>query len=80
MSYVRFSEADVYVYLDCGGWIACCACRLSDNWQHASTDAIVAHLHEHVQVGHDVPQHIFDALEADREENEAFIAGGPYER
>lgn len=74
MSYVRFSEADVYVYADIGGYLCCCACRLKEPWEHYSTDGIVAHLRKHQEAGHDVPDHVFEALAVDRDENDAWIA------
>lgn len=83
MSYVRFSEADVYVYSDVGGYLCCCGCLLKEPWEHYSTDSMLAHLCKHKEAGHDVPSHVFEDLEADRVENEAFIAhiknGGTYE-
>lgn len=30
MSYSRFSHADVYVYMDCGGYLRCCGCILQE--------------------------------------------------
>jgi hypothetical protein len=75
VSYCRFSEADVYVYCHVGGYLCCCACSLSDDWEHDSTDAMVAHLREHIAAGHFVPDDVIPALEADREENDAFIRG-----
>jgi hypothetical protein len=69
--------SDVYVYLDCGGWLACCACRIegmSGRWEHYSTDAMIAHLRAHIAAGHTVPADVIPALEADRAENDAFIA------
>ncbi len=76
MSYCRLgADSDVYVYLDCGGHLACCAC-LSDEWAHNSTDAMIAHLREHIAAGHDVPGDVIPALEADRAENDAYIATG----
>jgi hypothetical protein len=76
MSYCRFSHADVYVFLAVGGYLECCACRLDENnWTHASTDAMVAHLREHIAAGHVVPDDVIPALLADREENDAFIDG-----
>jgi hypothetical protein len=78
MSYCRFSdESDVYVYSDVGGWLSCCSCALVDDsqqWRHFSTDAMIAHLREHIAAGHDVPDDVILALEAHREENDTFIA------
>lgn len=74
MSYCRFGEADVYVYLHVDGHLCCCWCRLSDDWEHPSTDAMIAHLREHIAAGHYVPDDVIPELEADRQENDTFIA------
>lgn len=75
MSYARFGNgSDVYVYLDVAGHLSCCACSLSDDWQHYSTDAMVSHLAEHEAVGHAVPDFTIPALKAERVENDAYIA------
>lgn len=61
MSYARFSDhSDVYVYADVNGYVACCGCRLGDQWDFHSAEAIVAHLHEHDDAGHKVPSDLFD--------------------
>jgi hypothetical protein len=84
MSYARFSNADVYVYLDCDGYLNCCACSLNADESDAlfpgsthchSTDEMLAHLAEHVAAGHDVPASCTERLAAEREENDAFMAG-----
>jgi len=74
MSYVRFGEADVYVYADVAGYLCCCGCSLNKDWQHYSTDAIIAHLREHQQAGDHVPEYVFEDLLADKEENDRWIA------
>jgi hypothetical protein len=78
VSYCRFGEADVYVYLDCGGYLCCCGCILPDEvdrqWQHHSTADMVAHLRKHQQADHDVPESVIAELEARREENDKWIA------
>ncbi len=75
MSYARFGwdGSDVYVYLHVGGYLCCCACSLTDDWRHTSTDAMIAHLREHIAAGDTVPADVIPALDADREENDAFI-------
>ena len=60
MSYSRFSNADVYVYADVGGYVACCGCILGDKWDFHSAAEIVAHLREHAAAGHDVPDYLLD--------------------
>lgn len=78
MSYARFGwdNSDVYVYLDCGGYLTCCACgRWASPWpKFYSTDDMVAHLREHQSKGDVVPDDTFVELEADRAENDAWIA------
>ena len=75
MSYARFAgESDVYIFLDVGGYLNCCGCLLSDGSAHyRSTDAMIAHLHEHRKQGQRVPESAFEDLENDREENDEFI-------
>jgi hypothetical protein len=77
MSYCRFGEADIYVFLDIGGYLNCCGCMLdseSSSAQAYTTDDMIAHLREHQAEGHDVPEDVIEALEADREENDRWIA------
>lgn len=76
MSYVRFGEdeSDVYVYLDCDGYLCCCACRLGEAWQHYSTEACLAHLDAHRAAGHCVPDHCIEGLKAHASENDEWIA------
>lgn len=69
MSYSRFSFADVYVYMDVNGSLACCGCWLGDDWYFDSTKAMIAHLAEHRAAGHDVPDGIEDSLREDDAEN-----------
>lgn len=73
MSYCRFSNADVYVYMDVGGYLCCCGCSLSDDGRHYGTSDMVAHLREHIAKGDDVPDDVIPALEADAAENDAEI-------
>jgi hypothetical protein len=78
MSYARFGwdGSDVYVYLCVDGHLECCACLLSTDWKHRSTDDMIAHLRTHQAAGHTVPPHVIPKLEANRDENDAFIAAG----
>src|SRR5688572_16988801 len=55
--------------MDVNGSLACCGCRLGDEWYFGSTDAMIAHLAEHRAAGHDVPDGIEDDLRADDTEN-----------
>lgn len=72
MSYSRFGAegSDVYVYMDVGGYLCCCACSLGPSSFHADgTQAMVDHLAEHVAAGHSVPAHVVPEVWADDVEN-----------
>lgn len=61
MSYVRWSEADVYLFGSVYGGIECCGCAL-DHYSlsfYAEAD-LLAHLYEHVAAGHYVPARLFE--------------------
>lgn len=77
MSYCRFLEGDVYVYLSVGGYLECCACSLMEeevfSFTAKNTGDMVKHLWEHQNKGHYVPEHTFDDLWLDHEENMEFI-------
>ena len=76
MSYARFGweGSDVYVFLSVDGCLECCACSLNPESEcFDSTDAMLAHLREHVAAGDTVPEHTFARLEENREENDAHI-------
>lgn len=97
MSYSRFSNADVYVFMSCDGVLECCGCILQEReWVDDptrpifkgyfkdvepiiaacfdSTQGMVDHLTLHRAAGHDVPDHIEDALRADDAENFGGVA------
>lgn len=69
MSYSRFGYADVYVFMNVGGYLSCCGCWLSDREDYYSTADMIAHLAEHRAAGHDVPDGIEDELLADDHAN-----------
>ena len=73
MSYARFSNGDVYVFMHVNGWLECCACWLShgewESFQAASTQIMVDHLKKHEVAGHKVPRDIYDYLWEDDKEN-----------
>ena len=73
MSYCRFGEADVYVFVNAGGWLECCGCVNDENWHYYSTDDMIAHLKEHKSTGDNVPDYVFTDLLKDKEENDAYI-------
>ena len=80
MSYARFGwgGSNVYVFLDVGGYLRCCACWLTQftdpDPRFTTTAAMVDHLREHVVAGHMVPDETIADLLADAEENDAWIA------
>lgn len=69
MAYSRFSYADVYVYMDVNGTLACCGCRLGNEWDFNSTQAMIDHITEHRLAGHNVPVDLEERLRADDAEN-----------
>lgn len=75
MSYSRFLEADVYVFMNGSGWLECCMCFLVREHQDeisfkaSDTDTMIAHLKKHIAAKHYVPQHVFDDLITDDKEN-----------
>jgi hypothetical protein len=78
MSYCRFLEADVYVFMHVSGHLECCACFMSedawDSFEAHSTQEMIDHLNKHKAAGHDVPERVFKELWDDDAEN--FPAGG----
>lgn len=80
MSYCRFPEGDVYVFLSVWGHLECCACSIESakngnlsSFEAFTTDSMVSHLKEHQAAGHDVPEHVFADLRHDQEENDSWI-------
>jgi hypothetical protein len=75
VSYARFGAdgSDVYVYLDCGGYLCCCACPLGAPWEYETTAAMIEHLREHERAGHTVPAYVFEDLGAAAAANDAWI-------
>lgn len=74
MSYCRFLEADVYVFMHVGGHLECCACFLGErepwgSFQAKSTQEMVDHLEKHTAAGHFIPGHVVPDLWADDAEN-----------
>jgi len=67
MSYCRFGEGDVYVFMNVGGWLECCVCSLAEEeesmfFRVKSTQEMVDHLKKHIDDGDRVPQDIFNDL------------------
>lgn len=44
MSYCRFSDGDVYMYHDVGGYVSCCVCRLTKELPEPWTEATRRHI------------------------------------
>ena len=82
MSYARFGwdGSDVYIYLDVGGYIACCGCPEAGSWSASykaySTEDMILHLWKHQNSGDHVPEDVFDNLWLDHEDNMEFIKTG----
>ena len=55
MSYVRFSQADLYIYDDVRGYTTCCGCVLDTDPKTTDLAAMLAHVQAHRHAGHDVP-------------------------
>lgn len=74
MSYCRFSEADVYVFMNVGKWLECCMCTLghgqeSESYRAGNTKTMINHLNKHKISGHHVPTQVYQLLLEDDEEN-----------
>jgi hypothetical protein len=71
MSYVRFLEADVYVYMDVSGYLVCCWCSMEPDtsFQAYSTQEMIDHLRKHQEKDDYVPDHVFTHLADDDELN-----------
>jgi len=75
MSYSRFLESDVYVFMHVGGYLECCACSLSSSeelwgsFRANSTEEMVDHLAKHRNAGDYVLAGIEDRLWEDNAEN-----------
>jgi hypothetical protein len=74
MSYSRFLGHDVYVFMNVGGFLDCCACILAhgefgESFYAGDTQTMVDHLKKHELAGHKIPSDIYDNLWADDKEN-----------
>lgn len=84
MSYARFFDCDVYVFMHVSGFLQCCACSLSgaqvhdpdmyNSYNAYSTQEMVDHLVKHKRAKHQIPADIVQRLWEDDEEN--FPDGG----
>jgi hypothetical protein len=60
MSYCRFGpDSDVYVYSNLDGKVECCWCALSETRETVplTREEMLAHLWDHEQAGHKVPDY-----------------------
>lgn len=79
MSYARFAaDSDVYVFFNCDGYYECCACRIAWDEHKLSpwvetAEEMLAHMAEHIEKGHKVPDYCTERLRRD-------IAEGTKER
>jgi hypothetical protein len=74
MSYSRFFDNDVYVFMSTLGHLECCMCFLDDHqdegsFQAGDTQTMIDHLKKHEKSGHRMPSDIYDNLWADDKEN-----------
>lgn len=69
MSFARFSEGDLYVYLNTEGLFECCGCGLQDGGCFFCRTAaeMIAHVKKHRRAGHDVPDRCLYQLGRDAE-------------
>jgi len=65
--------SDLYVYLDCGGYLLCCGCTLGNSFRAYCTADMVTHVEEHKRTGHVVREDLIPALLADAEENDRWM-------
>ena len=79
MSYARFLDSDVYVFMHVSGYLQCCGCWLShlnpvdpdyyNSFNAHSTQEMVDHIVKHKRRKHNVPADLIEHLWADDEEN-----------
>jgi hypothetical protein len=66
VSYVRFLEADLYIYHDVNGYVTRCGCRLGEPDFHTTElQAMLEHVGKHRLAGHDVPDDMEQRLRED---------------
>jgi len=59
MSYSRFgADSDVYVFYSVNNQYACCGCSLKCEKLFPTPTDITAHMQEHVDAGHKVPEYL----------------------
>lgn len=79
MSYARWGEdSKVYVYASCGGGIECCGCWLDEDGNSVNFQTsgdMIAHLDEHREKGHLVPNYTYEEIRSDYPDLTAIITG-----
>jgi hypothetical protein len=65
VSFVRVGEdgSDVYIYADSRGYVTCCWCPLDADPRTTDRDVMLAHVADHRQAGHHVPDWVDARLE-----------------
>ena len=76
MSYSRFVESDVYVFMASES-LSCCGCILGDQWDFYSTQTMVDHLENHISAGHNVPPTLIPELWLDDKINFPYSENDP---
>ena len=61
MSYARFIDNDVYVYLDCGGYLTCCGCNMQEREWVDEPNGIVGGYFK--SVGERIPSQFYTTAE-----------------
>jgi hypothetical protein len=71
MAYVRFVEADLYIFMNVHGYLECCGCILGNDGDFLAydTDSMVRHVKDHLNMGHYVPDWLIPSIQADDELN-----------
>lgn len=82
MSYARMSDSsDVYIFEHANGFIQCCGCSITEPEDYEivgfanlnTAREALAHLDEHVALGHKVPQKAFERIRKEHENLDAQI-------
>ena len=74
MSYARFIEGDIYLFLSSSGGIECCGCSLYEgndlmgSQTFYTYDDAIQHLKDHEAKGDYVPGYAYEGLERDRKD------------
>ena len=75
MAYSRFYDSDIYIYSHVGGWIECQSCFLNEPKDEYSLFSmseqiyddkhLVAHIRQHRQLGHNIPDGLEEEILSD---------------